>query len=108
MLNNENKSDIKPSGQESNKKSFSKKQNVSQTRGVKFDGRCEDLKGHVYDYGDGKTADQFVLTTKEIKNYVGRTLHTSTAETLWMPLTQWRYPRKQNRTIRKIRMIRLQ
>ena len=73
MLNNENKSDIKPSGQESNKKSFSKKQNVSQTRGVKFDGRCEDLKGHVYDYGDGKTADQFVITTKEIKNYVGRT-----------------------------------
>ena len=73
MLNKENKSDVKPSGQESNKKSFSKKQNVSQTRGVKFDGRCEDLKGHVYDYGDGKTADQFVITTKEIKNYVGRT-----------------------------------
>ena len=28
MSNNENKSDVKPSGQESNKKGFSKKQNV--------------------------------------------------------------------------------
>jgi hypothetical protein len=69
----ENKSDDKPSGQDSNKKNFNKKQSVHQTRGVKFEGRCDDLKGHVYDYGDGKTADQFVLTTKEIKNYVGRT-----------------------------------
>jgi hypothetical protein len=42
-------------------------------RGAKFEGRCEDLKGHVYDYGDSRNADQFVLTTKEIKNYVGRT-----------------------------------
>ena len=73
----ENKANIiKPSsGQDGggSKKSFSKKQNVSSTRGVKFEGRCDDLKGHVYDYGDGKTADQFVITTKEIKNYVGRT-----------------------------------
>jgi hypothetical protein len=65
----ENKSDDKQDG---GKKVFGKKQN-HQGRGVKFEGRCDDLKGHVYDYGDGKTADQFVLTTKEIKNYVGRT-----------------------------------
>ena len=77
MSQAENKTDDKPSGQHNGgKKNFgNKKQNTSmyKTRDVKFEGRCEDLKGHVYDYGDGKTADQFVLTTKEIKNYVGRT-----------------------------------
>ena len=75
MSKTENKTDDKPSRQQDGeKKNFGgKKQNMYQTRGMKFEGRCEDLKGHVYDYGDGMTANQFVLTTKEIKNYVGRT-----------------------------------
>ena len=40
---------------------------------TKFEGRCEDLKGHIYDYRESKNADQFIQTTKEIKNYVGCT-----------------------------------
>ena len=68
--------DVKPetvrSGDSQDKKKpFKKQQNVA--RGTKFEGRCEDLKGHIYDYGDSKNADQFIQTTKEIKNYVGRT-----------------------------------
>jgi hypothetical protein len=39
----------------------------------KFDGRCDDLKGHIYDCKGGLQADQYAKTTKEIANYVGRT-----------------------------------
>jgi hypothetical protein len=53
------------------KKGFKKQQNAG--HGTKFEGRCEELKGHIYDYGDSKNADQFIQTTKEIKNYVGCT-----------------------------------
>ena len=73
MSTNEIKPDTPRSGDspEKKKQGFRKnQQNV--TRSNKFEGRCEDLKGHVYDYGESKNADQFVQTTKEIKNYVGR------------------------------------
>ena len=53
-----------------NKKQQNNNTKVSLT---KFEGRCDDLKGHIYDYSESKNADQFVTTTKEIKNYVGRT-----------------------------------
>ena len=59
--------------QEKGKGRSNKKQSVNSVKLTKFEGRCDDLKGHIYDYGDSKNADQFVLTTKEIKNYVGRT-----------------------------------
>ena len=40
---------------------------------TKFDGRCEDLKGHVYDNNDGRVAaDVYTRTTKEIADYVGQ------------------------------------
>jgi len=43
-------------------------------RTSKFEGRCEDLKGHVYDYANPRqAADQYTKTTHEICEYVGRT-----------------------------------
>jgi hypothetical protein len=76
MSSNESKNDdVKPAGQDNNsdkKRFFNKKQtNVGNSRATKFEGRCEDLKNHVYDCGEAKHADQFVTTTKEIKTYVG-------------------------------------
>jgi hypothetical protein len=42
-------------------------------RQPKFEGKCEDLKGHIYDCSDARQSDIFVKTTKEIAEYVGRT-----------------------------------
>ena len=42
-------------------------------RAPKFEGKCADLKGHVYDYSDARQSDQFMKTTREIAEYVGRT-----------------------------------
>jgi hypothetical protein len=39
----------------------------------RFDGRCEALKGHVYDCRGGQQPDQYVKTTKELAVYVGQT-----------------------------------
>ena len=68
--------DVKPDMNVSGdtKKAFKKQQQkANATHSTKFEGRCEDLKGHYYDYGESKNADQFIQTTKEIKTYVGRT-----------------------------------
>jgi hypothetical protein len=40
---------------------------------TKFEGKCNDLKGHIYDCSDSRQANQFTKTTKEIQEYVGRT-----------------------------------
>ena len=74
MSSNEAKPENTRAGDSQEKKS-SKKQHQNQhvARSTKFEGRCDELKGHVYDYGDSKNADQFIQTTKEIKNLVGRT-----------------------------------
>ena len=40
-------------------------------RTEKFVGKCEALKGYIYDCSDSKQADQFVSTTLEIATYVG-------------------------------------
>jgi hypothetical protein len=37
----------------------------------KLQGRNEDLKGHVFDCADGKQADQYAVTMKEIVEYIG-------------------------------------
>ena len=37
----------------------------------KFVGKCEALKGFIYDCSDNKQADQFVSTTLEIVTYIG-------------------------------------
>jgi hypothetical protein len=42
-------------------------------RQPKFEGKSDDLKGHIYDCSDSRQADQFAKTTKEIAEYVGRT-----------------------------------
>jgi hypothetical protein len=39
----------------------------------KFEGKCEDLKGHIYDCSNARQSDMFVKTTKEIAEYVGWT-----------------------------------
>ena len=45
---------------------------------TKFDGREPTLKGHVYDLSTEKNNEQYVKTTKEVMNWVGReyTKHT--------------------------------
>jgi hypothetical protein len=67
--------DTKPaivkSGDSQDKKLSKKGTNTS--RPAKFEGRCDDLKCHVYDFGEHKSADLFITTTKEIANHVGRT-----------------------------------
>ena len=39
----------------------------------KFEGACEDLKGHVFDCSGYGQADQYVKTQEQIANYAGRT-----------------------------------
>ena len=39
----------------------------------KFEGKCADLKGHIYDCSDVRHSDLYTKTTKEIAEYVGRT-----------------------------------
>jgi hypothetical protein len=36
-----------------------------------FQGRREDLKGHIFDCVDGRQADQYAVTMKEIAAYIG-------------------------------------
>jgi Reverse transcriptase (RNA-dependent DNA polymerase)/Zinc knuckle len=40
---------------------------------TKFEGRCPDLKGHVFDCASDTQSDQFTRTLKEVADYVGRT-----------------------------------
>jgi hypothetical protein len=41
---------------------------------AKFEGRCDALKGNVYDYASSRqAADQYTKTTREICEYVGTT-----------------------------------
>ena len=40
---------------------------------LRFEGRCEDLKGHIYDSVDARQADQYTKTTNEITEFIGRT-----------------------------------
>ena len=57
-----------------NRNKFSNKKGSYNKSSSKFMGRCEELKGYIYDYNNtNKNTDQFVTTTREIANYVGRT-----------------------------------
>ena len=40
-------------------------------RHAKFLGKCEELKGHVYNTASGRQSNQFIKTTKEIAEHVG-------------------------------------
>jgi len=42
-------------------------------RQPKFEGKCDGLKGHIYDCSDARQSDLYTKTTKEIAEYVGRT-----------------------------------
>jgi hypothetical protein len=46
---------------------------INNIKQVKFEGRCSDMKGNVYDCNDAKQTDQYSKTTKELADYVGRT-----------------------------------
>eukprot|EP00978_Attheya_sp_CCMP212_P037970 scaffold183709_cov83-Attheya_sp.AAC.1 len=41
-------------------------------RQPKFEGRCEEIKSHIYDCSDVRQSDIFVKTTKEVAGHVGR------------------------------------
>ena len=44
------------------------------TRAPKFEGRCDELSGHIYEYASTRQAvDMYTKTTREICEYVGRT-----------------------------------
>ena len=43
------------------------------TTAIKFSGRIDDLKDHIYDVGYGQQADAFVKTTEDISGFTGRT-----------------------------------
>jgi hypothetical protein len=45
----------------------------SHLRAKRFEGKCEELKGHVFDSVDACQTDQYTKTIKEIVEYVGRT-----------------------------------
>ena len=47
-----------------------KKPAIHQT---KFEGKCDELKGHIYDCSDSRQADMYAKTMKEIAEYVGHT-----------------------------------
>ena len=39
----------------------------------KFTGKCDDLNGHIFDCNGPKQADQFIITKRELEEYIGRT-----------------------------------
>ena len=39
----------------------------------KFEGKCDNIKGHIYDCTDSRQSDMFVKTTREVGEFVGRT-----------------------------------
>jgi hypothetical protein len=41
---------------------------------AKFEGKCEGIKGAIYNCSDVKQADIFIKTTKDLSNYVGQTM----------------------------------
>jgi hypothetical protein len=47
-----------------------------------FQGRCDDLKEHIFDCVDGRQADQYAVTMKEIAAYIG-TKYTYGADIRW-------------------------
>ena len=48
------------------------------TTAIKFSGKIDNLKGHIYDVGYKQQADALVKTTEEIAGYAGRTRKQST------------------------------
>ena len=40
---------------------------------IKFEGKCADIKGSIFDCSTARQADQFVTAKREIEEYIGRT-----------------------------------
>jgi hypothetical protein len=59
-----------------NRKGF----NNNRNQHYRFEGREPSLKGFIYDATGERNPDQFIKTTKEIINYVGRTYTKFTSE----------------------------
>jgi hypothetical protein len=45
----------------------------SMPKQTKFEGKCDELKGHIFDCTDVRQSDQYSKTVKEIAEFVGRT-----------------------------------
>jgi hypothetical protein len=59
---------------------------------TKFEGRCAELKGEIYDCSDVRQVDGFTKTTKEIAEYVGRVYSgdaRTAVESLTIPVFQY-------------------
>ena len=41
-------------------------------RQKKLEGKCEELKGYIYDCFDSHQSDQFTKTTKEVAKYISQ------------------------------------
>ena len=65
--------DSKESG-DGKKKGYHFAKSQGRVASTKFESKCEDLKGSIYDCSDAKQADVFVKTTKDIAAYAGRTM----------------------------------
>jgi hypothetical protein len=88
-------------GQRYRRQRFRKPPAAAATRTVvkqpKFEGKCDKLKGHIYDCTDVRQSDMFVKTTKEISKHAGstftfggdarRALENLTLPTLQLPQT---------------------
>jgi hypothetical protein len=48
----------------------------------RFEGRCDDIKGFVFDCSNGRQADRYNMAMREIAEYVGRT-HTYGEYIMW-------------------------
>jgi hypothetical protein len=62
-----------PSGEENNNNKRIHRFKKSVVRQPKFEGKCEELKGHVHDCADSRQSDQLSETTKEAAKNFGRT-----------------------------------
>jgi hypothetical protein len=49
-----------------------RKYNTQVQQQPKFEGKCADLKGHIYDYSNARQADLYAETTMKIAEYVGK------------------------------------
>lgn len=53
--------------------SYGRWKRVLPIREAKFEGRCRELQGHIYDCSDSLQADRYTKSTKELAEHVGRT-----------------------------------
>ena len=60
----------KPSGKDSTNRYRNKRTNPIPTPQPKFEGRCSDLTGFIFDCSDNTQADRFTKVTREISEYV--------------------------------------